>query len=137
MANVSTWSLTIYYHGIWLCPTPLGSSGMSYCNQTLFLSTRVGSGHETIGLAQHEAMNVIMISIPPTLCFECLEWPARVQLCIAFVCLFGEGGGVSNKIYFWLLLSTQTAYLHVRFTPTIPYTHLLFILPGYHQYKWK
>ena len=25
-----------------------GSSGMSYCNQTLFLSRRVGSGHETI-----------------------------------------------------------------------------------------
>ena len=26
-----------------------GSGGMSYCNQTLFLSVRVGSGHETRG----------------------------------------------------------------------------------------
>ena len=41
-ADVSTWSPTVVFGY-----TPLGSGGMSYCNQTLFLSGRVGSGLET------------------------------------------------------------------------------------------
>ena len=34
MAYVSTWSLTVYDYGIWLCPSRVGRD--VYCNQTPF-----------------------------------------------------------------------------------------------------